>query len=151
MPQYIGFSTIDACMPKTTNPINSDGINGGPGSIPNPLIPGKKFRLCDSPLVLRDFINALNIPLGSKVGQPGYGTSLWDFLFEPNTADLQLRLQNELIRVASLDPRLILNSVRSFPKEHGILVELQLAINPFNQPQLLSVFFNGSNNTAIPV
>lgn len=160
MAQYIGFSTKDACKPKTTNLVGGavnggsagsgllGGVDGGPGGITQPIVVGKKYRLTDSQLVLQDFLNALNIPLGSKVGQPGYGTKAWSFIFEPNTADVQFQLENEIFRVASADPRIILNSVKAFPKENGILLEVELAITPFNQPQLISVFFNRATTSA---
>lgn len=157
MPNYVGFSTKNACKPKTTNPVGtnagsiagpSGGIDGGPGGTRGSVVFGKKFRLVDVELVLQDFLNALNIPLGSKVGQPGYGTTIWSFLFEPNTADVQFQLENEIFRVASLDPRIILNYVKAFPKENGILLEVELAVNPFNQPEVISVFFNRATVTA---
>lgn len=146
MPQYIGFSTINADQPRTTNA--RTGIAGGPGTITNPIIPGKKFRLLDEQLVVRDFINALNIPQGQKVGQPEYGTTLWSFVFEPNTPDVQFKLENELRRIASSDPRLILDYVKAFPQENGILIEMQVAIAPFNNPGVLNVFFNSATNRA---
>lgn len=147
MPTYIGFSTLGADKPKSTN-VNS-GVDGGFGGILTPVNTGKKYRLVDQQLVLQDFINALNIPLGQKVGQPGYGTTLWGFVFEPNTADVQFQLENEIKRVASLDPRLILNYVKAFPQENGILLEVELAISPFNEPLTLSVFFNSATNRAV--
>ena len=146
MAQYVGFSTKDACKPKTTNAVG--GIDNGVGGIRQPIVWGKKYRLVDTQLVVQDFLNALNITLGSKVGQPGYGTKVWSFIFEPNTSDVQFQLENEIFRVARTDPRIILNSVKAFPKENGILLEVELAINPFNQPELVSVFFNRATNTA---
>lgn len=146
MPQYIGFSTINANKPKSTN--KNSGIGGGPGTITDPVIPGKKFRTLDENLVIQDLINALNIRLGEKVGQPQYGTTIWDFVFEPNTQDVQFALENEIRRVAAQDPRLLINYVKCFPQENGILLEVQLAIVPFNQASILSVFFDSSTNTA---
>jgi phage baseplate assembly protein W len=146
MAQYVGFSTKDACKPKTTNAVG--GIDNGIGGIRQPIVWGKKFRLTDAQLVMQNFLNALNIPLGSKVGQPGYGTRVWSFIFEPNTADVQFQLENEIFRVAAADPRIILNSVKAFPKENGILLEVELAINPFNQAQVVNVFFNRATTTA---
>jgi phage baseplate assembly protein W len=146
MPQYIGFSTINANKPKTTNAMG--GIDGGVGSIVNPVRTGKKYSLNDAPLVVQDFINALNIEQGQKVGQPQYGTTLWDFVFEPNTPDTQFAIEREIRRVASLDPRIILDYVKGYPKEHGILLEVQLAIAPFNQALILNVFFDALTNTA---
>ena len=167
MPQYIGFSTQNYCLPRSTNMqlnsgmnqsvdinglnINGYGIPTGYGGVGRPLVPGKKFTLTDEELVIRDFLNALNIPLGSIPGKPQIGTSLWSFLFEPNTADVQFQLEQELRRVASRDPRLALNFVKAFPQENGILVEIQCSIVPFNNPRTLNVFFNQQTTVAAPV
>ena len=146
MPQYLGFSTIHANQPRST--ALPYGSSGGPGSIRRPVIAGNKTRLVDEDLVLQDFINALNIVQGMKVGQPSYGTTLWSFVFEPNTTDVQIALTNEVRRVASLDPRLIVNTVNGYPQENGILVEVELAIAPFNNPRVLNVYFDNLTNTA---
>ena len=98
---------------------------------------------------MRDFINALNIQQGQKVGKPEYGTTLWSFVFEPNTPDTQFQLENEIRRIANLDPRLVLNSVKAYPQENGILIELEMAIAPFNQAFLLNVFFDNATNNAV--
>lgn len=146
MPNYRGFSTINAGKPRSTT--LAQGSGGGTGSITQPIVLGQKYYLVDQPLVIRDFLNALNIRKGEKPGKPQYGTTLWDFVFEPNTLDTQQQLENEIRRVVSQDPRIILNYVRAYPQENGILLEVELAITPFNQAQLLSVFFNSDTNTA---
>jgi phage baseplate assembly protein W len=146
MPTYIGFSTIGANEPKTTDA--STGIDGGTGGVLKPTIPGKKYRLVDEALVVRDFVNALNIQQGQKVGNPGYGSTIWSFVFEPNDAQTQFRLEEEIRRIASGDPRLIINTVKSYPQENGILLEVELAIAPFNNAEILNVFFNSLTNTA---
>ena len=111
MPYYTGYSSINANKPRSTN-LNA-GVDGGTGSLVKPIIYGKKYVLVDEQLVIQDFINALNIPQGQKVGNPGYGTTLWSFVFEPNTADVQFQLENEIRRVGNLDPRLIINAVNA--------------------------------------
>lgn len=146
MPTYIGFSTIGANEPKTTNA--SPGIDGGTGGVLKPTIPGKKYRIVDEALVVRDFVNALNIQQGQKVGNPGYGSTIWSFVFEPNDAQTQFRLEDEIRRIANGDPRLIINTVKSYPQENGILLEVELAIAPFNNAEILNVFFNSLTNTA---
>jgi phage baseplate assembly protein W len=147
MPNYIGFSTINANKPRSTD-LNA-GVDGGTGSILQSVRVGKKFRLVDTPLVVRDFINSLNIQQGEKVGKPEYGTTLWSFVFEPNTPDTQFQLETEIRRVANLDPRLVLNYVKAYPQESGILIEVQMAIAPFNQAFLLNVFFDNATNIAV--
>jgi phage baseplate assembly protein W len=146
MPTYIGFSTILANYPRSTS--YSVGF-GNPSGLVRPISYGNKFKLVDEQLVLRDFLNALNIPLGQKVGQPQYGTTLWSFVFEPNTAGVQYQLEDEIKRVISLDPRIQLGYVKAFPQANGILLEVQMAVNPFNDPAVLSIFFNPANNTAV--
>jgi phage baseplate assembly protein W len=146
MPTYVGFSTIDANKPKTTRA--QPGVDGGTGSILQPIILGKKYRMVDGPLVLRDFINALNIKQGEKVGNPGYGTDIWSYIFEPNDADSQFRIQTEIQRVASQDPRLIVNDVKAFVQQNGILLEVEIAVQPFNDAEVINLFFNNTTNTA---
>lgn len=147
MVAYKGFSTINANTPRSTN--LQTGPAGGVGSAVTPYNVGNQFGIVDTPLVIQDFVNALNIQQGQKVGQPGYGTTLWSFVFEPNTADVQFQLENEIRRVANQDPRLIINVVKAYPQENGILLEIELAVSPFNQANTLSVFFNNSTNRAV--
>ena len=147
MATYIGFSTINANKPQTTQA--NAGVDGGTGGIVKSQVFGKKYRTVDTPLVIQDFLNALNIQQGQKVGQPEYGTTLWSFVFEPNTLDVQTQLTNEIRRVASQDPRMLLNEVRAYPQENGILIEVQMSITPFNNATQLSVFFNNATNSAV--
>jgi phage baseplate assembly protein W len=99
--------------------------------------------------VVRLFVNKAIVSAEPKRrGNPGYGTTLWSFVFEPNTADVQIQLELEIRRVASLDPRMLLNNVTAFPHEQGILIEVELAIVPFNNAQTLGIFLNNNNNTA---
>lgn len=146
MAQYMGFSTQNVCQPKTTNAIPGSG--GGPGGIRRPIIWGKKFKLNDADLVIQDFINALNIRKGSKVGQPNYGSDVWNYIFEYNTADTQFRIENEIRRIAGEDPRILLNYVKAYPYENGILIEVEMAVNPFNQAQTVNIGFNPNTNIA---
>jgi phage baseplate assembly protein W len=147
MTSYIGFSTINAFKPRSTN--LQTGPAGGVGSLVTSYRVGNQFGLVDATLVIQDFVNSLNIRQGEKVGQPGYGTTLWSFIFEPNTADVQFQLETEIRRVANTDPRLIVNTVRAYPQENGILLEVEMAVSPFNQANLLSVFFNSATNIAV--
>jgi phage baseplate assembly protein W len=132
MATYLGFSTQNACNPKTTN--MSSGSAGGPGGIRQGISWGNKYSLTDAELVVQNLVNALNIRLGTKVGQPGYGTRLWDFIFEPNSVTTQREIETEIKRLANQDPRLQLAEVVAYSFENGILIEMQCAILPFNQP-----------------
>jgi phage baseplate assembly protein W len=102
----------------------------------------------DEQLVIQDFINAFNIKQGTKVGKPSYGTRLWDYVFDPNTADVITAIQDEVRRVANSDPRIQIATISVYPKDNGILIELEMAVVPFNQAQLISVFLNQQTGTA---
>lgn len=139
MPTYIGFSTKDVCQPReTTRP----GVAGGIGTITVQPKIGKKFRLTDEKLVLDDFLNSFNIKQGDKVGQPGYGTTLWNFVFEPNTPDVRDQIENEVRRVAGLDPRLSIGTIQVYSQENGVLIELEISVTPFNNVVQFAFFLN---------
>lgn len=146
MASYIGFSTINANKLRSTN--LSPGPAGGTGSVVQPIIYGKKFRLVDDKLVIQDLVNAFNIQQGQKVGNPSYGTSVWSYIFAPNTIDVQQNIIAEVRRVAKADPRIIVNTVNAFTQDNGILIEVELAVLPNNQAQLLNIFFNSSSRVA---
>ena len=146
MTVYVGFSTQRFNLPR--NQSITVGVDGGSGSLTQPIQIGKKFRLVDEQLILQDFINALNIPQGTKPGKPSYGTTIWTFVFEPNTPDMQFQLESEIRRVASQDPRLILNTVIAYPQENGILIEVEIAVSPFNNAGQLQIFFDQQSNSA---
>jgi len=146
MATYLGFSTRNVGKPKTTNMIS--GNDGGPGGIRKGLVWGKKFKLVDNDLVVQDLINALNIRKGTKVGQPGYGTTLWDKLFEQNVPTMQNDIEFEIRRIVAQDPRIILNLIKIYPYNNGILLELQLAVAPLNEALAVKINLNIESNTA---
>jgi phage baseplate assembly protein W len=82
------------------------------------------------------------------VGKPWYGTTIWNYIFSPNTADTITAIENEVLRVASADPRLDVANISVYPKDDGILIELEMAVVPFNQAQLVSMFLNQETGSA---
>lgn len=145
MPTYYGFSTIDTDMPRT---LVRNGIDGGPGTITQQPYLGKKFRLTDEQLVLRDFLNSFNIKQGDKVGQPAYGTNIWDYVFDPNVGETLNAVEDEVRRLASLDSRIILNTITAYAHENGILIEVQMAFQPFNNAISFGMYLNRSSGVA---
>jgi phage baseplate assembly protein W len=146
MSTFIGFSTqhVENKRPAPAR----FGVDGGAGNDNQVTRYGKKFRTVDEQLVIQDFLNALNIPQGQKVGNPSFGTTLWSFIFEPNTLEVRSQIETEIRRIAALDPRINLNTVTTYNQDNGIMLELELAISPFNNAQTLSVFFDQGANTA---
>jgi len=121
MPTFIGFNTI--------------GQN-------------KKFTAVDFDLIKIDLLNAFNIRQGELVGRPGYGTVLWNYLFENQTQETQTAIYNEIQRVCAGDPRVYISGIQIFPQENGILIQLGLAVVPSTTAQQLSIFFDQQQRTA---
>ena len=108
----------------------------------------KKFTLVDDALIKRDLLNALNIRQGQLVGRPGYGTALWDNLFENQTNETEAAITREIQRVAGGDPRLQISEIDIFPQENGILIQLLLTIVPSTDAERLSIFFDQQTRRA---
>lgn len=146
MPTFIGFSTQNTDSVRELQ-INT-GVDGGAGSVSKPIKYSRKFRVVDQELVLQDFVNSLNITQGQLPGRPEVGTSLWTFIFEPNVLETRLQIEAEIRRMAAFDPRIILNTISSYPQGNGILVEIELAVSTFNDPMELQIYFDQGSQTA---
>lgn len=121
MPTFIGFNTINQ---------------------------NKKFTLTDTELIKRDLLNAFNIQQGQLVGRPGYGTVLWNYLFENQTQETERSISDEIQRVAGGDPRIYISSIELFPQQNGILIQLALTILPSTDAEILSIFFDQQTRRA---
>ena len=108
----------------------------------------KKFTLLDFPLIKRDLLNAFNIRQGQLPGRPGYGTILWDYLFENQIEAVQEGIINEVQRVAGGDPRIYISQVNVYPQLNGMLIELQLQVVGTSNAEILSIFFDQQQRSA---
>ena len=121
MPTFIGFNTI--------------GQN-------------KKFTSVDFDLIKIDLLNAFNIRQGELPGRPGYGTVIWNYLFENQTTETLDAIYQEIQRVCAGDPRLFVSGIQVFPQQNGILIQLGLAVVPSTTAQQFSLFFDQQQRTA---
>ena len=108
----------------------------------------KKFTLVDFELVKRDLLNAFNIRQGQLPGRPGYGTVLWNYLFENQVDAVQQGIVNEVQRVAGGDPRVFISNINVYPQENGMLIELELQTVGGVDAEILNVFFNQVTRSA---
>lgn len=108
----------------------------------------KKFTLVDFALIKRDLLNAFNIRRGQLPGRPGYGTILWDYLFENQIEAVQQGIIDEVQRVAGGDPRLYVSNINVYPQENGMLIELQIEVVATTNSEILSIFFDQQQRSA---
>jgi phage baseplate assembly protein W len=121
MPTFIGFNTINQ---------------------------NKNFTAVDFELIKIDLLNAFNIRQGEVVGRPGYGTIIWNYLFENQTQETQAAILAEIQRVRGGDPRVYISGIQIFSQQNGILIQLGLAVVPSTTAQQLSIFFDQQTRTA---
>lgn len=108
----------------------------------------KKFTLVDFELIKRDLLNAFNIRQGELVGRPGYGSAIWDFVFENQLQETERALLSEIQRVAGGDPRLYVNNIELFPQNNGILIQLEITVVPSTTAERLAIFFDQEQRRA---
>jgi phage baseplate assembly protein W len=121
MPTFIGFSTINQ---------------------------NKKFTAVDFELIKIDLLNAFNIRQGELPGRPGYGTVIWNYLFENQTQETQAVILQEIQRVCAGDPRVYVSGVQIFPQQNGLLIQLGIAVVPSTTAQQLNIFFDQQQRSA---
>jgi phage baseplate assembly protein W len=121
MPTFIGFSTINQ---------------------------NKKFTAVDFELIKIDLLNAFNIRQGELPGRPGYGTVIWNYLFENQTQETQAVILQEIQRVCAGDPRVYVSGVQIFPQQNGLLIQLGIAVVPSTTAQQFNIFFDQQQRSA---
>lgn len=121
MPTFIGFNTINQY---------------------------KKFTLTDFELIKRDLSNALNIQQGELPGRPGFGTTIWSYVFENQTEATQQAMLAEIQRVAGGDPRIYISDATVYPQDNGVLIELQVQVVPSDTAERLAIFFDQESRRA---
>ena len=121
MPTFIGFNTIDQF---------------------------KKFTLVDFELIKRDLANAFNIQQGELPGRPGYGTTIWSYVFENQTETTETAILAEIQRVAGGDPRIYITSANSYPQDNGLLIEIEIQVVASSTAERLAIFFDQETRRA---
>jgi len=109
----------------------------------------KKFRLVDYELVKRDILNSLSIKQGEKLGNPGYGSNVWNMIFEPLDQVVTDSITTELRKTIQKDPRVRIDDIQLYGQQNGVLVELFVTVLPTTEQQRLQLFFNEKTQEAV--
>lgn len=79
--------------------------------------------LTDKDLAIRDLTNHFYTRKGERVGQPEFGSIIWDMLFEPMDRYTETVIKDDCEKIISSDPRWALeNIILRKPDEHSIEV-----------------------------
>ena len=108
----------------------------------------KKFTLVDFELIKRDLSNALNIQQGELPGRPGYGTTIWSYVFENQSPGTDQAILTEIQRVAGGDPRIYISQANLYPQDNGLLIEILVQVVASSTAERLALFFDQTSRRA---
>ena len=107
----------------------------------------KKFRLTDHDLIKQDIVNHFHIRKGEKLMNPGFGTIIWNLLYEPFTEDLKSLIQSDIKSIANYDPRVSFDNIVVTEFEQGIQILLTLRYLQTNQVDNMKLQFDSSSKS----
>ena len=107
----------------------------------------KNYKLTDFELAQQDLKNYFTIRKGEKLMQPGFGTIIWDMLFEQLTTDTRQIITNDITRIVSYDPRLHANQIAITQQTQGLQIAIALTYVPTNQTATLNLNFDQQAKT----
>ncbi len=124
---------------KRSEPINTKTTYQGVSTV-NPE--NTSFRLYDISLIKQDLINHFHIRQGEKLGNPEFGTIIWDALFEPLTDTLRDAITQNVTNIVNNDPRTNVDKIVIDQYEKGIQIECTITYLPFNISETLRMRFD---------
>jgi len=104
----------------------------------------KNFRVTDYELIKQDLINHFSTRRGERIMNPNFGTIIWDLLFDPFTEELRTAIQDDIVRIASSDPRVAIEEAIVTDYQHGIQIELQIRVRDTNEIDKMILTFDQS-------
>lgn len=115
-PYFVGFNTVDQ---------------------PNP-----PYTLTNIDIVKRDISNQFATPLGSRVMLPSFGTSIYNYLFDPFDEYTKNAIIDDAVRVVQSEPRVQLVTIDVFQEDQALTVALVLLFKPESITNSMFVLFS---------
>lgn len=105
----------------------------------------ENFALYDLYLIQQDILNHFNTRQGERLMNPEFGCIIWDFLYEPLTADVQNLITENVNTIINYDPRVQASQVRVTSYQSGLQLECLLTYMPYNVSQKMQLRFDQAN------
>lgn len=105
----------------------------------------ENFNLYDFELIKQDLFNHFYTRQGERLMQPGFGTIIWDLLFEPLTPEIKNLVLENINQIVNYDPRVKAENVTVTAYDQGIQVQCTLVFLPYNISQTLQLRFDQAN------
>lgn len=137
------YKNLRLRLPKQENPPVVQGTYRGISTV-NP--DEKTFKLYDLALIKQDIVNHFHIRLGEKLENPGFGTIIWDVLYEPLTDNLkEVIVQNVTDIITTHERRVRVENVIVSSYESGIQIECDLTYLEYSISEKLRFSFDQAN------
>ena len=105
----------------------------------------KKFRVTDVDLIKQNLYNHFNTRKGEKLMQPGFGSIIWNMMFEPLTEETKNIIVQDVKSVVSYDPRTRVSNVVVTQFEYGIQLEIELVYIVDDQTEIVKFTFDNNS------
>jgi phage baseplate assembly protein W len=99
-------------------------------------------KLYDFDLIKQDLLNQLYIRKGERVMSPGFGTIIWDILFDPLTEETKRLISEDLFSILTSDPRVVPTKINVDEFNNGLTIEVELTVVNTNQVENLRLTFD---------
>lgn len=109
----------------------------------------ENFGLYDFQLIQQDLLNHFHTRQGERLMNPGFGTIIWDLLFEPLTDEIKDIITQNVNTIINYDPRISASQVIVSQYESGIQIECVLTYLPYNIQQSMQLRFDQNNGLLI--
>jgi len=106
----------------------------------------KEYKLFDIGLIKQDIVNHFHIRLGEKLENPGFGTIMWDVLYEPFTESLKETIVKNVTEIINYDPRVTVDKIIVDSYESGIQIQCELTYLDYSISEYLQFRFDRNNN-----
>ena len=137
------YKNLRLQLPKQEKPPVTQGTYRGISTV-NP--DEKTFKLYDLALIKQDIVNHFHIRLGEKLENPGFGTIIWDLLYEPLTDNLKEVITTNVTEIiTTYERRVKVESVIVSSYESGIQIECDLTYLEYSISEKLRFSFDQAN------
>lgn len=104
--------------------------------------PNPPYSLTNIELVKRDINNHFATPMGSRVMLPGFGSRIFELLFDPFDEYTKNLIIEDAVRVIQEEPRVELVAIDVFQEDQALTVAMQLLFKPESITESLFVMFS---------
>tara|TARA_B100001105_G_scaffold98964_1_gene79062 strand:+ start:37 stop:411 length:375 start_codon:yes stop_codon:yes gene_type:complete len=99
-------------------------------------------KLHDIELAKQDLINHFHTKKGERVMSPGFGSMIWQLIFEPWNDTTEEAVKEDCLNIVANDPRWRLEGIDTYSNDNALSVQLRLFYQPTDQLEVMALTFD---------